>query len=64
MPKDESAKKRNRPPGRKAPAAKDERPQSERFIEAARIIEADESGQSFESAAISILCPKARADKR
>lgn len=38
----------------------DERPQSERFIEIARELEADETGQAFERAFGKIVPPKTR----
>ncbi len=46
----------------KKPPPKDEKPQRERFIDAAREIEADESGKSFERA-FKKAVPNARPPK-
>ena len=43
----------------KKPPAKDEKPQRERFIEAARDAEADETGKAFEKAFKKIVPAKA-----
>lgn len=47
-----------------APKPKDERPQSERFIETAREIECDESGEAFERSFGRIVPPRVRGGGR
>lgn len=59
MAKADGEKPRPKPTGKKAPAAKGEKSQRERFIETAREIEADESGQFFENAFARLVPRKA-----
>jgi hypothetical protein len=49
---------RPRPTGKEKARGKDEKPQAERFIEAARQIGADETGESFERAFAKIIPPR------
>jgi hypothetical protein len=49
-----------RPAKPKPPKPKDDRPQSERFIEAARKVGVDETGEEFERAFGKIVPPKVR----
>jgi hypothetical protein len=48
MAKADGVKPRPKPTGKKAPAAKDEKSQSERFIETARELGVDETGNTFD----------------
>ena len=61
MAKAEGEKPKLKPTGKKAPAAKDEKSQRERFIETARELEADESGKTFEEAFDKIIKPSLQA---
>jgi hypothetical protein len=46
----------------KKPTPKDEKPQKQRFMEAAKAVEADESGKEFERAVKKVAQPAKRRD--
>lgn len=50
-----------KPPAKKA---RNEKPQRERFIEAARAVGVDETGKEFERALVRIIPPKTAASSR
>jgi hypothetical protein len=57
MAEADTGKPRPKPTGKKKPGT-DKRPQAERFIEAARQIGVDETGETFERAFAKIVPPK------
>lgn len=50
-----------KPSGKKKPSAENEKPQSERFIETARALGADETGKAFDAAFASIVPPRSKS---